>query len=65
MNNLEKDLLLGKLKSAYSPVYEEHVRILKVRTDDNNKLIIDAIVPSNKQNVILFRVEELQDFSKL
>ena len=64
MDKFKKELLLGKYKSAYSPLYDEFVRIIKVRTDSDNEPIIDAVVPSNNQNVTLFRVTELQDFSK-
>ena len=65
MDKFEKELLLGKYKSAYSPVYDEFVRIVKTRIDDNNKLIIDTIIPSNKRYITSFKISELEDYEKM
>ncbi len=64
MDKFEKELLLGKYKSAYSPVYDEFVRIIKARMNDNNELTVDTIIPSNKRYVTSFKVLELEDYAK-
>lgn len=65
MDKFEKELLLGKYKSAYSPVYDEFVRIIKTRVDSDNKLIIDTIIPSNKQCMTSFKISELENYAKM
>lgn len=61
-DKLKSKLLLGKFKSAYSPLYEEYIKIFKVRQDENGELIIDATIFSNPGEIVLFRQTELEQF---
>jgi hypothetical protein len=61
-DKLKSKLLLGKFKSAYSPLYEEYVKIFKVRQDANDEIIIDATLFSKPGEIVLFRQAELQRY---
>jgi len=52
---------LRLMKTAYSPLYEAYVQIIKVRVDDNGVPIIDARV-SCTDKVVIFREQELTEW---
>lgn len=55
---------LSIYKSAYSDVYGCRVEIVKIRTDDSGRPILDCKVP-DCENLVLFRVDELTLYSRI
>lgn len=50
-------------KTAYSPLYETFVGILKVRYDDLDGPILDChVAGQSPEQITLFRVSELENF---